>query len=530
MKDGFRQSMAWLHSWGGLLSGWILFFVILTGSFGYVHHEITRWMRPELPLQSSVPAASDVLTHAQEYLTTHGADAEFWAILFPGQRGVDDPAVGWRPRPGSLKGGSFQQVTLDPETGAPVKREARTTGGGNTLFGLHFALHYVSRDVAMIVVGVAAMIMFVVMLSGIAAHKKIFREFFTFRPGRGQQSWLDGHTTLAVTVLPFLLVMTWSGLIFSMFVYMPAAQSALYPGYEDLGRFSEEAFQTVVKPPENPRAPQAPLTSLHNALARAEAQWGAGNIARLRVQNPGREDALIMAFSFRAGIAGEKRLLFDGVTGEALEEPSKKTAAGAFYFAMLGLHEGYFATSYVRGLCLLLGFASAALVATGLVRWSVKRAAQSQKKAGQRAGHAIVEVLNISTIVGLPIAIAAYFWANRLIPANMTAREAWEINALFIMWGLVFLYVVSRPRPRAWFESCAAAAAAFGLIPILNALTTERHLGVTIPAGDWTLATFDISMFVAGLFFAALARRIWRKQFSVGQEPVATSLSQAELT
>jgi uncharacterized iron-regulated membrane protein len=513
MKDGFRPSMAWLHSWGGLLSGWILYFVILTGSLGYVHHEITRWMKPELPLQTSAPKASDVLTHAQAYLTTHGSDAEFWAILFPGQRGVDDPAAGWRPRPGSPKGGSFQQVTLDPATGEPVKRESRTTGGGNTLFGMHFALHYVSRDVGAWIVGVAAMVMFVAMLSGIVAHKKIFREFFTFRPGRGQQSWLDGHTTLAVTVLPFLLVMTWSGLIFSMFVYMPAAQSALYPGYEDLGRFSEEAFQNVPARHENRYAPQAPLTSLHNVLARAEEQWGEGNIARLRVHNPGRDDALIMVFSFRAAISGEKRLLFDGVTGEALDEPNRRTGPGAFYFAMLGLHEGYFATSYLRGLFVMLGFASAGLVATGLVRWSVKRDARLGASPAQVFGHIVVDALNVGAIIGLPVAIAAYFWANRLLPADMHGRAAWEAHILFTVWGLMFLYVAGRvatgARTRVWIEACTLAAAAFALIPILNAVTTQRHLGVTVPAGDWVLAALDLAAFVVGIFFSALARHMW---------------------
>ena len=27
MKNGFRQSMAWLHTWSGLLVGWVLFLV-----------------------------------------------------------------------------------------------------------------------------------------------------------------------------------------------------------------------------------------------------------------------------------------------------------------------------------------------------------------------------------------------------------------------------------------------------------------------------------------------------------------------
>ena len=50
MREGFRQSMAWLHTWTGLIVAWVLFFVFVTGTAGYFNYEITRWMEPERPL------------------------------------------------------------------------------------------------------------------------------------------------------------------------------------------------------------------------------------------------------------------------------------------------------------------------------------------------------------------------------------------------------------------------------------------------------------------------------------------------
>jgi uncharacterized iron-regulated membrane protein len=508
MRDGFRQSMVWLHGWGGLCAGWLLYFIILTGSLAYVHHEITRWMSPELPLQTALPPASDVLAVAEDYLARHSSDAEVWEILFPGHRGVDDLKVGWRPRPGSPKAGSFENVVLDLQTGAPVKRSARVTGGGRALYGMHYALHYMSREVASLIVGAAAMIMFVVILSGVVAYKNILREFFTFRPDQGQQSWRDGHTALAVVVAPFLLTMAWSGLIFSMFTYMPAAQKAIYASDEAFGAFAEEAFQKVAPPPDNRGASAAPLTSLQNVLEQAEAQWGVGRVARLRIENPGRTGARIMVFSQDTSVSGEARLLFDGVTGDALEDATRRTGPGAFYAVMLGVHEAHFARSYLRGLYVLLGLSSAALIATGLVRWSVKRGTHAN--SDRHVGHTTVAVLNVGVILGLPIAIAAYFWANRILPVNMPMRGTWEVHVMFIAWGLVLLYAVCRPAVRAWPEVCGLAAGAFGLLPVLNALTTDRHLGASVPVGDWGLAGIDLAAFAAGLFFALLARHLWR--------------------
>ena len=51
------------------------------------------------------------------------------------------------------------------------------------------------------------------------------------------------------------------------------------------------------------------------------------------------------------------------------------------------------------------------------------------------------------------------------------------------------------------------AAFAFGALPLLNLLTTDKHLGITLPAGVWELAGFDLTMLAIGLAFAVAAVR-----------------------
>jgi len=48
---------------------------------------------------------------------------------------------------------------------------------------------------------------------------------------------------------------------------------------------------------------------------------------------------------------------------------------------MLGLHEGLFAGPLLRALYVLSGLLGAAMIATGLVLWSVKRRQRSEKAA-----------------------------------------------------------------------------------------------------------------------------------------------------
>ena len=40
MKEGFRQSMAWLHPWSGLLVCWILLLVFCAGTVSYYPNAI----------------------------------------------------------------------------------------------------------------------------------------------------------------------------------------------------------------------------------------------------------------------------------------------------------------------------------------------------------------------------------------------------------------------------------------------------------------------------------------------------------
>lgn len=72
----------------------------------------------------------------------------------------------------------------------------------------------------------------------------------------------------------------------------------------------------------------------------------------------------------------------------------------------------------------------------------------------------------------------------------------------------MLLYAAFRSASKAWVEEFSLTAAAFVLLPILNLLTTRRHLGVTIPAGDWGLAGFDITMIVTGVVYAYVAVRL----------------------
>lgn len=124
---GIRQSQSVLHTWSGLVVGWVLFLIFIAGTAAYWKEELTRWMQPEIGLPASSATA---VTQAQQFLTRTAPDAQRWSIELPDARS-SATSVSWQPQ-GEKERRRGQrnpnQATLDAD-GKPV--QVRETRGGN---------------------------------------------------------------------------------------------------------------------------------------------------------------------------------------------------------------------------------------------------------------------------------------------------------------------------------------------------------------------------------------------------------------
>ncbi len=532
MKAHLRQSMAWLHTWVGLTAGWVLFFVFVTGTAGYFQQEITRWMQPEQPADNRELAGrvanGHMLSLALDRLDKVAPAAASWRITLPHEalspRGWQPLAIRWEdmPAPGRERGASGTEQ-LDPRTGAVQAHglEPRETYGGLGLYRMHYELRYMPFDWAVRIVGACTMLMLLAIVSGVITHKKIFRDFFTFRPDKGQRSWLDAHNAISVMALPFFLMITYSGLLFFLFLYMPAGRDLLYGA----GPMANKAYYDELlerghehQPVRRPRADVAAL------VAQGEAQWGRGNVATVTIERTrGEAPAVVVARANHGSLDffNPPKLRFHADTAAPLaEKPAAGGSARITQVVTLNLHEGLFADIWGRWLFFVAGLLGCAMIGTGLVLWTVKRRRQHLALDGAGHGHVglrLVETLNVATIAGLPLAVAAYFWANRLLPVGMPGRADWEVHCLFAMWLATLFYALARPLGRAWVELFGLAGMAFAAVPALNALTTERHLGRSVAAGDWVFAGFDLAMLALALLLAAMARKVKRRLTPAGE-------------
>lgn len=503
MKEGFRQAMAWLHTWLGLIFGWLLFAIFLTGTLSYFRAEITHWMTPEVTAHTLDAGHSVRL--AQDYLQRSAPTATRWFINLPDVREPGLGVMSMMPgKPGER--GKFERKTLDAQTGAEV--QARKTRGGDFFYRFHFQLempHPWGRWLATI----AAMVMFIALITGIIVHKKVFKEFFTFRPGKGQRSWLDGHNALGILVLPFHLMITYSSLLFFMSMVMPASILSTYG--TDSRAYYDELYPSSV----TPKAQNVPanMIAFDSLLRVANERWGENRVGRVVINNPNDASASVVIYRDthdRLVRRSGDTLTFDAVSGalQSDTEPDKgvpSVVTEAFY----DLHMGQFAGPVMRWLYFIFGIAGTAMIGTGLVMWLGKRALKHAKAGVLPFELRLVQVLNIASMAGLMIAVAAVFWANRLLPASMVGREKWEVNAFFILWGLSVLHALLRNGQTAWREQLGFAALLFAGLPLLDLLTSRAYLLESLRAGDWVLIGFDLTALGTGLLlgWAALKFR-----------------------
>jgi uncharacterized iron-regulated membrane protein len=522
MREGFRQSMSWLHTWLGLVVGWVLYFVYLTGTLGYLDKEIDYWMTPERPHFAAPDTAQQQVAIAQQRLQQVAPEAARWNIQLIGGREAPSLDISWTAasQPGGPPGGRTMRETLDPSSGQPVDYSARATGGGQVLYKMHYQFAYIPYAKAILIIMVCTLVMFAAMVTGIIVHKNIFKDFFLFRPGKGQRSWLDGHNFLSVTALPFHLVITYSSFLFFTYQFMPSVPDLIY----DEGSSTGLQFYQGVYPYPSPELPQAAGTAaqvapLESVMEQVDEAWGEGVATAVEVRNPGDANARILVRPQEAGRVAfpENMLVFDGASGRLIEDfrPDDHFAADVDH-VMKGLHKGLFADWPLRLLFLFMGVGGTAMIGTGLLLWANAR--RTRALAAHQPLHFgiwLVDRLNVGTIIGIPIAIAAYFWANRLLPVALADRAAWEVHVMYLTMAAMFAFPMLRPPGRARVEMLWLCAAAYALLPLLNALTTARHLGHSLPQADWIMAGFDLTMLACGALAAVCAMRVRRSEATV---------------
>ncbi|MGP9811837.1 PepSY-associated TM helix domain-containing protein [Rhodopseudomonas sp. NSM] len=504
--------MSGLHTWAGLLLGWVLYAMFLTGTVSYFKDELSQWMRPEAPRLVQLPDQAAVAKRVADEIGVIAPGTTQWSLQLPDARHNSVYAF-WRTSARGPGQRGFDDGHFDPATGHKIA--ARGTLGGDFFYRFHFQFYYMPPLWGRWLAGIAAMFMLVAIIAGVITHKKIFTDFFTFRWGKGQRSWLDAHNALSVFGLPFHLMITYTGLVTLMALYMPWGDRAAFKTPAERQQLTAQL--SAFLPPGKPSGEKAPLASIEDMVRQAQQRWGSDHVGRVNATHAGDAAARVAVTRGDVGRVSmsPQYMEFDGVTGKLLAVHDSFGAAAETRGVLYALHLGRFSDIETRWLYFIVSLMGTAMVGTGLVMWIVKRRARLPDPERPYFGFRLVERLNIASIAGLSIAMTAYLWGNRLLPHPLEARAQLEVHLFFAVWALTLLHALLRPAKAAWIEQLWAATALLALLPVLNALTTQRPLWRSLAEGDWVFAGVELMCWALAALHAVLAMRAARQPAGV---------------
>lgn len=507
METTFRKSMAWLHTWAGVVIGSLLFAIFWMGTLSVFDREIDRWMMPGTRLAPAVARQPVKLDGAiTETAVRLAKGAPQWFIRLPSER---MPAVELRWRNAR---GDNERRFLHPQTGALLEN-TETLAGTGFIFPFHYSLHLKWMDVGYWLVGLAGMTMLVMLVSGVIIHRKIIADFFLFRPNKHlQRASLDLHNLTGVLAMPFHLLVALSGLVILISIYWPSSYHAAYPQAKDARQaFLAEGFGQYRRARAN--APGQPLASLDAMLASAGAQWQGGQANFIRVWHPGDANSYVELRRSHADMVTMNldQLYLDAATGTVLKRFEAAPVMTVQRFVS-GLHFIQFEHWLLRWLYFLAGLSGCVLIATGFLFWLESRRASHARKA--LAGVRLVEALTVFSVPGLIIATLVFFISNRLLPLDAGlmghGRAALEMWAFYLAWLATLAHAALRVRA-AWRDQAWGLAGLAMLAVALNWASTGQHLAHTLGQGLWAVAGMDLALLATAGLAALTARHLTRK-------------------
>jgi uncharacterized iron-regulated membrane protein len=516
MGSTLRKSMAWLHTWAGVVIGSLLFAIFWMGSLSVFDREIDRWMQPatRLPAPTQALALDPVITPRAQALATGAAQ---WSLALPDER---TPVVSLRWHGAD---GRFVTRALDPRSGEPLPDQGSHAGTG-FIFPFHYSLHLKWLDLGYWLVGLAGMSMLALIVSGVIIHRRIFIDFFLFRPRRQlQRASLDLHNLTGVLALPFHFVITLSGLIIFIGVYFPQAHVGAYgEGKQARASYQAEAFGRYTRPKSGRPGTLASLDAMQDA---AEQHWAGGKAYFIRVWHPGDANSYVeMRRGYKHDVTMNlDQVFFDAQTGAVLHRFEAAPVMTVQRF-ISGMHFIQFEHWGLRWLYFAGGLAGCVMIATGFLFWLEARRASHARKG--LAGVRVVEALTVASVSGIVIATLAFFVANRLLPLGAQwlgqGRAALEMWAFYLAWLTTLAHAAWRradpatqPARRAWREQCLVIAVLAGVAVALNGITTGDHLAATLARGRWAVAGMDLLLLAGGAAAAFTALRLRQRREAV---------------
>lgn len=396
------------HAAIGLVAGALLYLVCLTGTISVFYAELQRLEQPVAPEMAQVEPSS--VQRAVEAVLASEKGKPLTTHLY-----VHLPV---KEVPRTTITTDTQAVHADADGSIAGPEEIAWS---DFLIALHYQLN-VPGSVGLTIVGVLGVMILALVINGVLAHPRIFRDAFRLRArDKGGLALADWHNRLSVWTLPFSIAIALTGAVIGLGTIATLALAAMY----EKGQ-TEEIYAPIFGEEAKPDKRPASAPDVATPLAYMAAHHPDLTVTYATVHDPltAGQHVQISALHPRRLIYGETynfdaRGHFHGKVG--LSDGALGQQASA---SLYNLHFGNFGGLPVKLAYLVFGSALTVICATGVSIWLGKRRRRGHDEPGlARAWDAVVwgmpMVLTLSLVlrfvIGNAVPLVAVFWIGSLV-------------------------------------------------------------------------------------------------------------------
>lgn len=414
-STGFVARMLHGHSAVGLAVGALMYILCLSGTLMVFHEELERWEQPGVPefhevtLEAASKAGKAGLTRLEEeshhfFLGIPTADMPRMTVSFDG-------GVGWF---------ADQSGNLVDEIHHPFT---------DFLQEMHYYLH-LPQVLGLTVVGILGVMLTKLVISGLLAHPRLFRDAFSMRFGKSRQlAEADLHNRLSVWGAPFHILVALTGAFVGLASVLSYFAAGTYLS-SDIEKFYEPIFGAHPVEDET----EAPVSDFGTALAQLKAGHPDVEPWYVIIDDPGTKGqaGFVLAKHTNRLIYGENYYFDDagnltGTIGHSSGPAAQQVVASAYT-----VHFGSFGGLPIKLIYGILGLALCVISASGINIWLLKRRAKGMPSPKLEKAWA-------GTVWGTPLAMVLCYLLGLLLGVEKLAMNLsfWVVALLCTFAGLM---------------------------------------------------------------------------------------------
>ena len=454
----FSAALLRAHSLIGILFCAAIYLVCVSGTLAVLVDEFAVWEAPETPIVSAVAPDRLAAIAAEGYAKAKAAGLNHDLYIVTPSPTLPQLSIT------AYDDGRHREWVADTSGHLAPRPETPWT---EFVREQHYNFHLPAPFGAYLV-GIVGTILLSSLVSGVLAHRRVFKDAFRFRWGGSRRlANADLHNRIGVWALPFHLIVSLTGSLLGLAGLIIGVLALIaYQGDQ------EKAIGALLGPMATADSRPAPLPDIRPMIATIERQAPGSPVTYVRFDHIGTAGQIVQISTAAAGHLSRMEGWTFAPDGRLLAKAgfTDGSVGMRIYGMVQPLHFGTYGGIWIKLIYVVLGAGLCAIVASGVNIWLVRR--REQGRAAPRRERLW----------------AAFVWGQITAFALSAVAARFAVPPLPVYWLLVVGTLVG-----SLFLHSERAVTFWSIRLAIGSLALLCAVSVAIGAGHWSLAPWIVT-------------------------------------